>query len=210
MDQKAENNSRHHSNPVCNKAVAHPLAVPASERLCYRLMDNNDADLLFELDQDEAVMRYINGGNISSMQDIRERMLPRMNSYRDPATGFGLWQVKTRADYAPLPDRYIGWVLIRPMDFFVGTAKKDDVELGWRFFQSSWGYGFATEAAKAVAEAVTAANPAILYWSAIAMPDNKASTRVMEKLGLSYVKQGLHQDPLGDVEVVYYQKKLTP
>lgn len=199
--------SRDHNTPAAPKSDV--VTVPASARLCYRLMDSADAELLFELDQDEAVMRYINGGNISSMQDIRDRLLPRMNSYRDPATGFGLWQVTTRADYAPLPNSYIGWVLIRPMDFFVGTPKTDDVELGWRFRQSSWGYGFATEAAKAVADAVTAANTAILYWSAIAMPDNKASTRVMEKLGLSYIKQGLHKDPLGDVEVVYYRKKLA-
>ena len=199
--------SRDQNAPAAPKSDV--VTVPASGRLCYRLMDSADAELLFELDQDEAVMRYINGGNISSMQDIQQRLLPRMNSYRDPATGFGLWQVTTRADYAPLPNSYIGWVLIRPMDFFVGTPKTDDVELGWRFRQSSWGYGFATEAAKAVAEAVTAANPAILYWSAIAMPDNKASTRVMEKLGLCYVKQGLHKDPLVDVEVVYYRKKLA-
>lgn len=191
------------------QAQVDTVEVPPSARLSYRLMDDSDADSLFELDQDEAVMRYINGGIRNSMQDILDRMLPRMNSYRDPATGFGLWQVTTRADYAPLPNSYIGWVMIRPMDFFVGTPKTDDVELGWRFFQSSFGYGFATEAAKAVADAVTAANPAILYWSAIAMPDNKASTRVMEKLGLFYVKQGLHKDPLGDVEVVYYRKKLA-
>jgi RimJ/RimL family protein N-acetyltransferase len=193
-----------------NHKITTAVTVPPSARLCYRLMDDSDAEALFELDQDEAVMRYINGGKISSMQDIRQRMLPRMNSYRDPATGLGIWQVKTRPDYSEMPDCYLGWVIIRPMDFFVGTPKTDDVELGWRFRQSSWGYGFATEAAKAVADAVTAANPAILYWSAIAMPDNKASTRVMEKLGLSYVKQGLHKDPLGDVEVVYYQKKLVP
>lgn len=190
--------------------ITDAVTVPPSERLCYRLMDDSDAELLFALDQDEAVMRYINGGKISTMQDIHQRMLPRMNSYRDPAKGFGIWLVRTRADYAQQPDCYLGWVLIRPMDFFVGTAKTDDVELGWRFFQASWGQGFATEAALAVAEAVTAANPAILYWSSLAMPDNKASTRVMEKLGLQYVKSGLHRDPLGDVEVVYYRKKLAP
>lgn len=197
-------------NIDCNRqALVDAVTVPPSDRLCYRLMDNSDAELLFELDQDEAVMRYINGGIRNSMHDIQQRMLPRMNSYRDPATGFGIWQVNTRVDYAAMPDSYLGWVVIRPMDFFVGTPKTDDVELGWRFRQSSWGYGFATEAAKAVADAVTAANPAILYWSAIAMPDNKASIKVMEKLGMQYIKQGLHKDPLGDVEVVYYRKKLA-
>jgi len=38
------------------------LMVPASQRLCYGLLSANDAELLFDVDQDEEVMRFINGG----------------------------------------------------------------------------------------------------------------------------------------------------
>ena len=48
---------------------------------------------------------------------------------------------------------FIGWVLVRPMGFFE-QPDYSDLEIGWRFKQMSWGKGYASEAALAVAHAV--------------------------------------------------------
>jgi RimJ/RimL family protein N-acetyltransferase len=194
------------------------LTTPDSARLSFRLMDRSDAAALFEIDQDPEVMRYLSAGVCTMMEQIEQRMLPRMLAYRDPELGYGIWQVTTRADCEQLPSSYIGWILVRPMGFFTENPQLDNLELGWRFKRESWGFGFANEAANAVAEAVvqhaaalhSAANPAkIRYLSALAMTDNLPSIAVMKKLGMQFVCQRLHQDPMWSAEVVEYRKTLT-
>ena len=180
------------------------FAIPSSPRLRFTLLTEQDAELLFEVDQDEEVMRYLNGGKRTSMQQITEIFLPRMAQYRNPERGFGIWQVRRLEDNA-----YLGWVLIRPMGFNTATPSEDDVELGWRFMRLYWGQGYASEAAEAVALAVTANNPAVNYLSAIAMPDNAGSIGVMRKLGMQFIKRYLHQDALGEVDAVLYRKKIN-
>lgn len=190
------------------------MQIMPSQRLYYRLMDDADAALLFELDQDTEVMKYINGGIKSSKTDIMERMLPRMNAYRDPAKGYGIYAVFTRErqtlrDGTVLPaDSFIGWILVRPMYFFTTGAVAEDLELGWRFKRCCWRHGFAYEAAAALCEAA-AHWPGVTHLSAIALPDNAGSIAVMQKLGMHYVRRYLHRDPLGDFDVVHYSKALS-
>ncbi len=185
------------------------MQVPASTRLNYSLMDESDADLLYQLDQDKEVMRYINGGIKTSREDIEQKFIPRLLSYRNPEQGWGLWKVSLSQN-----EQYLGWVLIRPMLFFSEHPEYDNLEIGWRFFKQAWGKGYATEAASWLLSAITEASEnhtisRINKVSAIAMPGNKASIAVMKKLGLRYLKTTLHKDPLGDEEVVYYQKQLS-
>lgn len=175
------------------------VTVRPSARLSYSLLSDKDEALLFEIDQDEEVMRYLNGGKRTSMQTIRDVMLPRMALYRDPVQGFGIWQVRRHSD-----NSYLGWVLIRPMGFNTAAPSADDVEIGWRFKRAHWGQGYATEAAKAVADAVLAANSRVRYLSATAMVDNAGSIGVMRKLGMQFIKRYLHQDALGEVDAVLY------
>jgi len=179
------------------------LLIPQSARLKYALLSDQDAQLLFDVDQDVEVMRYINGGTLTSMQTIVEVMLPRMALYRDPATGYGIWQARRLAD-----DAFVGWVLIRPMGFNTPSPSKNDVEIGWRLKREHWGQGYASEAARAVADAVLAQNSALQYLSAIAMPENAGSIGVMRKLGMQFIKQYLHRDALGEVDAVLYRKNL--
>lgn len=178
------------------------LAIKPSQRLSFAMLSNEDAQLLFDVDQDEDVMRYINGGKRTTMQTIVEVMLPRMAKYRDPQRGYGIWQVRRQQD-----DSYLGWILIRPMNFNSPSPSTDDVEIGWRFKREFWGQGFAAEAAQAVAVAVLAQNPQVQYLSAIAMPDNVGSIGVMRKLGMQFVKRYLHRDALGDVDAVLYRTR---
>ena len=176
------------------------LQIAASERLKYALMSQDDATLLFDVDQDEEVMRFINGGRCTAMQTIVQVMLPRMNMYRNPVLGYGIWQLRRRSD-----DAYLGWVLIRPMGFNTSTPSTEDVEIGWRLKRQYWGQGYASEAAKAIASAVLADKPQVMWLSAIAMPDNAGSIGVMRKLGMQFVKRYMHRDALGDTDAVLYR-----
>jgi len=68
------------------------VEVPNSSRLQYELMSvANAPDLMFELDQDPEVMRFINGGKPTSREEIQDRFIPRLEKYRLPEKGWGLW-----------------------------------------------------------------------------------------------------------------------
>ena len=179
------------------------IQIPATSRLEFSLLSADDAGLLFEVDQDEEVMRYLNGGQRSSMEQIQQVMLPRMQKYRDPQRGFGIWQVRHLSDNA-----YLGWVLIRPMGFDTDHPANDDVEVGWRFKRDYWGKGYATEAARAVADTVIALHPQVQFLSAITTRDNAGSIGVMRKLGMQFIKQYRHRDSFGELDAVLYRLKL--
>ncbi len=178
------------------------MKIRPSQRLSYRLMDEHDAKLLFQLDQNPKVMKYINGGKISSQQDIDDILMPRMLKYLNPEKGWGIWQVCLSES-----EEYLGWILIRPMNFFIDAANPDDLELGWRFFEKNWGKGYATEAAKHLMQNI-AQITGVKTYSAIAVKENHASIAIMKKLGMRYQKSGIHKDPLGDWQVDYYQLRL--
>lgn len=173
-----------------------------SDRLSFQIMDETNAQDFFELDQNPEVMKYINGGKPSSKQDIETKMLPRMASYTNHAKGWGIWKVNLLQSKA-----FIGWVLVRPMDFFTDNPQIDDLELGWRFKQESWGKGYATEAAKHIMHALIE-NKSASQYSAIAEAENTASIGIMKKLGMQFIKNDIHKDPLGDMQVDFYSLKV--
>jgi RimJ/RimL family protein N-acetyltransferase len=98
------------------------------------------------------------------------------------------------------------------MDFFTKEPKFNDLELGWRFFKSSWGKGYATEAAAAIKIAlidnVSDTNP-VEYLSALAIKENYGSVGVMKKIGMNFIKEYFHKDPLGDIDAVLYRLKVS-
>ncbi|MBU2972478.1 GNAT family N-acetyltransferase [Pseudoalteromonas sp. C2R02] len=178
------------------------MKIANSERLKFELMTDQDAHLFFELDQDPEVMRYINGGNMTSMEDVLNIYIPRMKSYTNEKLGWGQWKVSITDT-----NEFIGWVLVRPIDFFSDNSQLDNLELGWRFKKITWGKGYATEAAKSIALAVSQTK-SVSKISAIALECNLASIKIMTKLGMKYIKTYIHKDPLGDIEAVYYEIKV--
>ncbi|KGJ86971.1 GNAT family N-acetyltransferase [Colwellia psychrerythraea] len=175
------------------------MDIKNSERLKFRLMDSADAQALWEIDQDPAVMKFLNGGTPTSIEQVNKVFIPRMNAYRNNELGWGIWQVSDKVS-----NEYLGWVLIRPMSFFTESPNTKDLELGWRFFQATWGKGYATEAAIAIRDAVIA-NTDVTHVSALAVADNLASIGVMKKMGMNFVRAYLHEDPIGDFDAVHYQ-----
>lgn len=176
------------------------MKIANSSRLSFKLIDENDIEFLFMLDQDPEVMRYINGGEMTSRENIKNKFIPRLNDYKNIKKGWGLWKVTITQS-----QQEIGWVLVRPMDFFSDSPIWDDIELGWRFSRSSWGKGYGTEAAIAIRDAL-AKHPENKRFSAIAMQDNIGSIGIMKKLNMDYIKTYTHSDSqLGDLDVVLYR-----
>ncbi|WP_334013158.1 GNAT family N-acetyltransferase [Alteromonas sp. S167] len=173
------------------------MHITDSARLSYHYITESDADFLWELDQDELVMKYINGGKKSSKEDIQNIFIPRVQAFSNFAFGWGLWRVDKLDD-----GESIGWILVRPFGFFTQHPETDNIELGWRFKQSSWGKGYATEAALTVKEALYEIG--VEKFSAIANPDNAASINIMKKLGMSFSHELEYKDKIFDETVVVY------
>ena len=69
------------------------MNIENSSRLSYQLIDETDSEFLFQLDQNPDVMRYINGGVLTTREDIKDLFIPRLNAYKNVDKGWGLWKV---------------------------------------------------------------------------------------------------------------------
>ncbi|MCL4831108.1 MAG: GNAT family N-acetyltransferase [Caldilineaceae bacterium] len=149
----------------------------ATERLILRRFTASDAEHIFALDNDPAVMRYINGGTPTPREIVEQQILPGFLRYDDAAPGFGFWAAEEKAT-----GEFVGWFVFRPTDDNPG-----EVALGYRLHRMAWGKGYATEGGAALirrgfgewgVERVTATT----------YEENRASRRVMEKLGMRYIR----------------------
>src|SRR4051794_41020426 len=91
-------------------------------RLYLRRLCPDDACLLFELDSDPEVMRFISKGVPTSLAQIENEVLPRLLSYYERATPQGFWAAHLRKS-----DAFIGWFHLRP-----DKIEPEEMELGYR------------------------------------------------------------------------------
>jgi ribosomal-protein-alanine N-acetyltransferase len=133
-----------------------------------------DLDHLAGLYADPAVMRYVGPGVPLTRDHAALRLRVMLAHWADH--GFGLMLARDRAG---------GAVVGRCGLSYLGET--GCVELGYMFTPLVWGHGYATEAGRALLEYGFGVLklPRIV---AIARLENAASRRVLEKLGLRYVK----------------------
>ncbi|MFD8753775.1 GNAT family N-acetyltransferase [Kitasatospora sp. NPDC059577] len=149
-----------------------------TERLVLRPFTEADTDRLFALDDDPEVMRFINGGAPASLETVRTRVLPRL-LHDHPCFGTrGYWAAEEKATGA-----FLGWFEFRPLDEH-GPAV---VELGYRLNQAAWGKGYATEGSLALIDKGFT-DLGVDRVTANTMTVNARSRRVMEKSGLSFLR----------------------
>jgi RimJ/RimL family protein N-acetyltransferase len=153
-------------------------------------MAPDDLTWYAELAGDAEVMRYIGHAGPLTHAQATERLARYVRCWQEH--GLGMFGVRLRDQPAP-----VGWAGLQPLS---GT---DEIEVGYAFGKSAWGRGYATEVASA-----------LVQWGfeslglerivAVASPENSASRRVMDKLGMCYegVRPGTGPDS------VYYS--LTP
>lgn len=146
-----------------------------TDRLALRRFTADNAQHIYALDNDPAVMRYINGGAPTPWEVIQTQILPGFLRYDDAQPGFGFWAVEEKAT-----GEFVGWFVFRPTG-----DDPSEVVLGYRFHRAAWGKGYASEGAQALIER------GFVEWGvervvATTYEENRASRRVMEKLGMRH------------------------
>ena len=132
-----------------------------------RELVESDVDDVARLLAEPRVMRYIEDGKPVSRVDVERVVLPKV-------TGGGWWAARVKGSGA-----FIGWFELSPVGG--GVA-----ELGYRLHPDHWGRGYATEGAAALVRHGRAVG--VTRVVAYAMAVNSGSRRVLEKVGLRYVR----------------------
>jgi RimJ/RimL family protein N-acetyltransferase len=150
-----------------------------TERLRLRGWRVDDAPALAAMNADPEVMRYIGSGAKPYAEALdRAESLVR----EPPGDGLGLWVIEEWAIDESATGVFHGWAGLIPLD---GT---EEIELAYRLVTSSWGRGIATEAARPLL-AYGFGELRLARIAAVTDPENRASRRVLDKLGFLY--QGL-------------------
>ena len=163
-----------------------PVLETARLRLC-PLSASDEADLI-ALDSDPEVMRYVGSpAGVRSPTETAERARRRIReSERGEYEPLGFWRIEGRADRT----FYGVGALIRMPDAGDDPGAEPDVEVAYRLARGAWGRGVATEAAEAlVAHALGPLG--LLRVVAVTYPANRASQRVLDKLG--FERRGLRE-----------------
>jgi RimJ/RimL family protein N-acetyltransferase len=154
-----------------------------TERLRIRpLRPTEDAEPLHELWGDPEAMRFVRpdrtpldvDGVRSRLEDVVRRQ-----------DGWGFWAVEERDS-----ERLVGAAGLFPLEW-----KGPEIEVAYHVLPCAWGRGYATEAASGLVDAAWRETD-LDRVVAVAFEENRASTRVMEKLGMTYegpVRYGSHE-----------------
>ena len=142
-------------------------------RLVLRWLSTDDAEFILELLNEPSFLQFIGDKGVRTLEDARNYILNGpVEMYN--RLGFGLYLTELKESGVPLG--------------ICGLIKRDgleDVDIGFAFLPRFWAKGYAYESAAAV----LAYGRDVLGLKrivAITSPDNHASGRLLEKLGLRF------------------------
>jgi RimJ/RimL family protein N-acetyltransferase len=158
-----------------------------TERLVLRQFTERDAGLLLALDGDPEVMRYCGPYGLPDEAAYRERIRNYFLPYYAKGPRFGFWPAEEKST-----GRFVGWFHLRPaLDYrFAREAgfRDREFDIGFRLVRSAWGNGYATEVSHALIRRGFAEEQ-VEAIVACALVENRASCRVLEKVGLIRVSE---------------------
>lgn len=142
-------------------------------RLNLRPFTLADAGHIVQLLNQPSFIRFIGDRGVRTVADAENYLAEGpLKSYAQ--NGFGLWCVEETATQT-----FVG------MCGLIKRPELEDVDIGYALLPEFWGRGYATEACAAVlnyARVTLKLNRLV----AIVAPDNAASIRVLEKIGLQF------------------------
>jgi RimJ/RimL family protein N-acetyltransferase len=149
--------------------------ILTTERLRLRELTCEDAGFILELLNTPGWLQYIGDRNVRTKEQAEAYLQNGpVKSYKEH--GFGLWLVEATEDGAPIG--------------LCGILKREHLEhpdIGFAFLPAYNGKGYALEAAGATLSHAREVF-GIAKVLAIVLPANAASIRLLEKLGLTFVK----------------------
>lgn len=159
-----------------------------TERLVLREIMLEDKEDMFRLHANIDVQKYTGEAAIKSIEEIEQAIRTRIINYKKH--GYGRW-----ATFLKNKMQFVGWAGLAYLPEF------DEIDLGYRFLPAYWGLGIATEASRAI---LTYGFDQLHLKKiiAIALKENKASIRVMEKIGMKFEKFAPYE--LGSEDAIWY------
>lgn len=147
-----------------------------SERLLFRQFTVDDADLLYQLNSDPEVTRYVHEPPTTkeNAPDILKNII--LPQYE---LELGRWAVHLKYMH-----EFIGWAGLKYL------FDRDEIDLGYRFMKQYWGNGFATEAA-GTCISYGFAHLDLNRIVAKAHVHNTASLKVIQKCGMKFIKEDI-------------------
>ena len=153
----------------------------------------DDVEAVYEIYRNPEVVRYLGSTpkTTDSIEEATYDMERWMQIQAKRPTGQGGWAIVRKQD-----EKIIGTIMCKSLPNNE-MEPSGETEIGWHLGREYWGMGYATEAAKAVAEYGFRMNPEVPRFLAVVYPENKASIKVatnigMRPLGLSSNFYGVH------------------
>lgn len=150
-----------------------PFPILTTARLRLEPVDDRHHDGLRRLNSIPAVMRFISGRPETADETLAT--IARVKA---------AWQTFGYSWWAFI-DRESGELIGAGCIQHLARDPANPLEIGWRLLPSKWGQGYASEAARAMAAFAfeTLGTQQLL---AVCDPDNAASAKVMQRLGMHY------------------------
>lgn len=149
--------------------------------------ESRDWEEIRPITQDPLVLRYVSEGKPWPDERIIEFVARQSRHFEK--YGHCFWKIVLKAN-----GRLGGFCGLQPFGDFADdrkTVAHPCVEIGWWLASDLWGAGLATEAARAaLADGFRRVGLARIV--ALALKENAASLRVMEKLGMHYEMDTTH------------------
>jgi len=160
------------------------VKVLETERLLLEPLSEERQEEFVSLTADPEAMRYWSPSGAFDRDEAEHRFSRALARTRE--RGFGRRWIVLKATGAG-----IGFTETKVLGEGYDDVPPDDVELGWMLTRPEWGNGYATEAGCAARDE---AFEHLGLGSVIALhhPDNLASARVMERLGMSFEREFVH------------------
>jgi RimJ/RimL family protein N-acetyltransferase len=165
------------------------LKTLETDRLEIRKLEVDDARFMLDLLNQPSFHQFIGDRGVRTLEEARTYIEDRAFAAYEK-NGFGPFAVELKTD-----GRVIGIVSLLDRD------ELDHVDIGFAFLPDSWRQGFATEATSAVMD-FAFQDLGLEKIIAITQPDNIASIKTLDKMGLSFA--GMTRLGDEDIDLLLY------